>query len=138
MVTAVIDTNVLVSALVGHGKPRRLVLKLIEQHTVVTSTAMLAEFADVLARDKFAEIKASQINSLLAILARKSVFVDVKQPLKLFAEDPDDDIVLTTAYEGKARYVVSGDKHLLGMKEFKGIKVVTVKDMLELLKNLKE
>ena len=99
---------------------------------------MLAECADVLTRDKFVEIKTSQINSLLEILAHKSVFVEIKQPLKVIPEDPDDDIVLTTAREGRARYIVSGDKHLLRMKEFKGIKVLSVKRMLELLKNSKE
>jgi putative PIN family toxin of toxin-antitoxin system len=138
LVTAVIDTNVLVSALVGHGKPRQLVLRLLQDHTVVSSKDMLAELADVLARDKFAEIRNSQINSVLTILARKSVLVDVKQPLNVVAEDPDDNMVLTTAHEGKARYVVSGDEHLLRMKNFRGIEIVTVKRMLELLRNLKD
>ena len=137
MVTAVIDTNVLVSAIVGHGRPRKLVLTLLQEHTVVSSTAMLAELADVLTRDKFAEIKNSQINALLAILARKSVLVAIKQPFQVFEEDPDDNLVLTTAHEEKAHYIVSGDKHLLSLREFKGIKVVTVKRMLELL-NSKE
>jgi putative PIN family toxin of toxin-antitoxin system len=99
---------------------------------------MLAELADVLTRDKFAEIKNSQINSLLTILARKSILVDIKQPLKVAAEDSDDDVVLATAHEGKARYVVSGDKHLLRMKEFRGIEIVSVKRMLEVLKDLKD
>lgn len=138
MVIVVIDTNVLVSALVGHGKPRQLVLRLLQEHTVVSSTDMLAELADVLTRDKFAEIKNSQINSFLAILARKSVLVDIKRRFKVVAEDPDDDIVLATAHQGKARYVVTGDKHLLRTKEFRGIKMVTVKRMLELLKHLKD
>jgi putative PIN family toxin of toxin-antitoxin system len=136
LVTAVIDTNVLISALVGHGKPKRLVLRLLQEHTVVSSRDMLAELADVLTRPKFAEIENSQINSLLTILARKSVLVDIKHPLKVVAEDPEDDVVLATAHEGKARYVVSGDRHLLRLKEFRGIEIVSVKQMLELLNDL--
>jgi putative PIN family toxin of toxin-antitoxin system len=135
LVTVVIDTNVLISALVGHGKPRQLVLELLSEHTVVSSRDMLVELADVLTRAKFAEIEDAQINSLLTILARKTVFVGIERPLKVVAEDPDDDAVLATAREGKARYVVSGDKHLLRMKEFKGIEIVSVKRMLEVLKD---
>jgi putative PIN family toxin of toxin-antitoxin system len=138
LVTVVIDTNVLISALVGHGKPRQLVLRLLQEHTVVSSTGMLAELADVLTRVKFAEIKSSQINYFLTIVARKSVLVEVKQPFKIVAEDPDDDMVLATAHQGKARYVVSGDTHLLRMKEFRGIKMVTVKRMIEVLDRLKD
>jgi hypothetical protein len=133
LVTVVIDTNVLISALVGHGKPRQLVLRLLQDHTVVSSTDMLAELADVLMRDKFAEIKNSHIKAFLTILARKSVLVEVKHSSRVVSEDPDYDIVLATAHEGKARYVVSGDRHLLKIKEFKGIKMVTVKRMIELL-----
>ena len=136
MVTVVVDTNVLVSALVGHGNPRRLVLTLLRDHTIVSSTPLLAELADVLTRDKFAEIKTYQINSFLAILVEKPKLVSIKEPLKIMVEDPDD-LVPATAHEGKARYIVSGDRHLLKMKVFKGIEVVAVKRMLELLKDLK-
>ena len=43
-------------------------------------------------------------------------------------------VVLNTAYSGKAKYIISGDRHLLALKEFKGIKIVTVNEMLKLLK----
>ncbi len=135
MVTVVIDTNILISALVGHGKPRRLVLRLLEEQTVVSSMEMLAELADVLSRRKFTEVKSSQVKSFLSIFASRAVVVTIKHRFKTVEEDPDDDIVLSTAYEGDARYVVSGDKHLLKLKEFRGIKIVTAKDMFELLRS---
>jgi putative PIN family toxin of toxin-antitoxin system len=61
MVRVVIDTNILVSAFIVGGKPRRLVLKLLEEHTVILSRQMLAELADVLTRDKFI-VKTSQVD----------------------------------------------------------------------------
>ena len=134
MVTVVLDTNVLISALVGHGKPRRLVLRLLEEETVV-SMGMLAELAEVLSRGKFTEIKSSQVNSFLSKFARRVVVVTFKRRFKIVEEDPDDDIVLSTAYGGDARYIISGDKHLLKLKEFRGIEIVTVKKMFELLRN---
>ena len=138
MVTVVLDTNVLISALVGHGKPRRLVLRLLEEETVVSSMEMFAELADVLSRGKFTEVKSSQVNSFLSKFARRVVVVTFKRRFKIVEEDPDDDIVLSTAYGGDARYIISGDKHLLKLKKFRGIEIVTVKEMLELLRNTRK
>jgi putative PIN family toxin of toxin-antitoxin system len=138
MVTVVLDTNVLISALVGHGKPRRLVLRLLEGETVVSSMEMMAELADVLSRVKFTDIKSSQVNSFLSKFAKRVVVVTFKRRFKIVEEDPDDDIVLSTAYGGDARYIISGDKHLLKLKEFRGIEIVTVKEMLELLRNTRK
>jgi putative PIN family toxin of toxin-antitoxin system len=138
MVIVVLDTNVLISALVGHGKPRRLVLRLLEEETVVSSMEMLAELADVLSRGKFTEVKSSQVNSFLSKFARGVVLVTFKRRFKIVGEDPDDDIVLSTAYGGDARYIITGDKHLLKLKKFRGIEIVTVKEMLELLRNTRK
>ncbi len=60
MVTVVLDTNVLISALLSHGKPRSLVNKLFEGHVIVTSTQMLAEQEDVLSRAKFRAVRSTQ------------------------------------------------------------------------------
>lgn len=133
MVRVVVDTNVLVSALIGHGKPRRLVLKLLGKHTVILSREMLAELADVLARDRFM-IKDSQFERFLSGLVRKSEIVTISTRFKMISEDPDDDTVLNTAYSGKANYIVTGDRHLLALREFKGIEIVKVTHMLEILR----
>ncbi len=133
MVTVVIDTNVLISALVGHGKPRRLVTELVENHVIVSSRGLLVELLDVLSRERFNEVEKSHVDLLLSILAGKAVLVPDKHRYKIILDDPDDDLVLNAAHLGKADYVVSGDKHLLNLKVFKGIKIVSVKTMLELL-----
>ena len=133
MVRAVVDTNILVSALIKRGKPRKLVLKLLEEHTVILSRQMLAELADVLTRNKFA-IKTSQVDRFLAILVRKSKIVTLSSRFKVISEDPDDDVVLNTAYAGKAEYIVTGDRHLLALKEFKRTKIIKVTQILENLK----
>jgi putative PIN family toxin of toxin-antitoxin system len=137
MVRVVIDTNVLVSALIVGGKPRRLVLKLLEEHTVILSLPILAELADVLARDKFI-VKTSQADRFLASLVRKSKIVTPGSRFKVISEDPDDDVVLNTAYNGKADYIVTGDRHLLSLKEFKMTKIVKVTQLLESLRTAEE
>ncbi|MBI2185144.1 MAG: putative toxin-antitoxin system toxin component, PIN family [Thaumarchaeota archaeon] len=131
MVRAVVDTNALVSALIGRGKPRKLVLELLEKHSVVLSPQMLAELADVLSREKFREIRSSQTDRFTASLVSKSKIVKVRSRFKAVAADPSDDLILNTAYSGKADYIVTGDKHMLALKEFKGIEIVKVAKMLE-------
>ena len=49
--------------------------------------------------------------------------------------DPDDDIFINTALDGRADYVVSGDRDLLNQKEYRGIKIVKVDEMLGILQS---
>jgi len=65
----------------------------------------------------------------LEALHQTATFTKIKSKFKVVKEDPDDDIILRTAYDSKADYVVSGDKHLLSLGEFKGIRIVTVDEM---------
>ena len=74
MVRVVLDTNVLVSAFIDDGKPRKLVLELLDKHTVVLSRQMLAELADVISRDKF-RVTGSQVNQSVSSLVRMSNMV---------------------------------------------------------------
>jgi putative PIN family toxin of toxin-antitoxin system len=129
----VLDTNVLISALVGHGKPRRLVTMVLERHQIVSSRQMLAEFVEVMSREKFAEVGRPQVDRFLSILIRRAILVSVKLTRKVISQDPEDDIVLSTALEGNASHIVSGDKHLLHMKTYRGVKIVTVEEILEIL-----
>lgn len=132
MLRIVIDTNVLVSAIIWQGKPRDLVLKLLEEHTVILSPLMLAEFVDVIARDKFT-VKSSQVNRFLSDLKTKTKMVKDNVMFTVISEDADDDIVLNTAYTGKADYIVTGDKHLLAVRKFKKTQIVNVTEMLEIV-----
>ncbi|HZW54973.1 MAG TPA: putative toxin-antitoxin system toxin component, PIN family [Nitrososphaerales archaeon] len=129
----VVDTNVLISALIRGGKPRRVLFHLFEQHQVVSSPQLLAELADVLSRGKFDDVDESQIETFLSILSSGVILVTPSKSFKVISEDPDDDVVLSTAYQGGATHIVSGDRHLLDLGEFKGIRIVTVKKMFELL-----
>lgn len=133
MVRVVIDTNVLISALVGHGKPKRLVSRVLEEHVLVTSMEMLAELSDVISRGKFSQVKRSQATSFISKLAVEADIVRPKRYVRIIKEDPDDDVVLVTAHEGKAEYIISGDKHLLDLRAYKGTKIMTASEMLEVL-----
>ena len=134
MFHVVVDTNVLVSALIGRGKPRRLVLKLLEEHLIVLSRQMLVELADVLSREKFSDVRSSQVDKFLSGLVKKCKVVNVVPSFEVFKEDPDDDVVLNMAFSGKAEYMITGDKHLLALKEFKGVRIVKVTQMFDVIR----
>ena len=59
--------------------------------------------------------------------------VSIRSKFKVVKNDPDDDIIVNTAYDGNADYIVSGDDDLLKLKSFKGIRIVTVNEILTIL-----
>ena len=135
MIVVVFDLNVLVSSLIVKGKPHDLWHKAKNnEFTLEISSEMFSEFVNVVSRKKFEKyVTDIDVKLFLADLSRIGKFVQVKSKFKVISEDPDDDIILRTAYDGKADYIVSGDRHLLALKEFKGIKILTVDEMLKLL-----
>jgi len=128
----VLDTNVLVSALIDAGKPRKLVLLLLDKHTVILSRQILAELADVVSRDKFS-VTSSQVDRFVSNLVRLSKIVSDNTRFKVLLDDPDDDIVINAAHTGRADFIVTGDRHLLALDHFKKTKIVNVKQMQDIL-----
>ncbi len=130
----VLDTNVLVSAMIKAGKPRDLFNKLIKHKQLVLSKVILEEFLDVIEDPKVAKYTNEQyVTIFLNTLGNAERIIEIKSRFKAVKEDPDDDVIVRTAYDGKADYIVSGDRHLLALKEFKGIKILTIDEMLSVL-----
>ena len=133
MLRVVLDTNVLVSALISDGKPRELFRKGIEnQFLIVTSDPMLKELSHVLGRPKF-KTNPDEIHRITLALLNSAEVVNVKTKLRVVKEDSKDDIVIETAYDGHADFIVTGDGHLLELESFKGIKIITVEKALKFL-----
>ena len=133
MLRVVLDTNVLVSAMISNGKPRELLRKGIDnQFSIVTSDLILKELATVLRRPKF-KTSENEIHRIILAMIQSSEVTKVKSKFKAVKEDPKDDMVVNTAYDGHADIIVTGDKHLLKMENFRGIKIITIKNMFELL-----
>jgi putative PIN family toxin of toxin-antitoxin system len=134
MPRAVFDTNVLVSGMIFAERSKPLIDEVLEgKITLILSMQMIQEFSRVIARDKF-KLSGNQQNTLANFILRIGNVTKIKSRFRVVREDPSDDTILRTAYDGKADYIVSGDEHLLALKEFRGIKIVTVSEMLELLK----
>jgi len=131
----VFDVNILVSALITEGKPKKLWLKAVEgEFELVLSKGIVDDFVQVMGRSKFDRyVDESDMLDFVQALSAIAKFVRTKSRYRIVKEDPDDDVVLAAAYDGGADYVVSGDQHLLNMKEFKGIHIVTADKMIQIL-----
>jgi putative PIN family toxin of toxin-antitoxin system len=127
----VLDTNIFISAVLFSGRTSQLV-KLWQEGRILVlmSPEVLKEYVKVLAYPKFKlakqEIKSVIEQELLPFVEP----VRVSKATRVIAEDPSDDKFLALAIEGKANLVLSGDKHLLGLNEYGGIKIVTAEDFL--------
>lgn len=134
MVKAVFDTNVLVSSLIRSGKPRHLWNKVIKGEVkLIISREILTEFNDVARRPKLRRyVSLKRLRRFNQILIRRTKIIEVRTHLPQITDDLDDNMIVETALDGGADYIVSGDKHLLMLKEFKGIKIVNVEEMLEI------
>jgi len=137
MFRAVLDTNVLVSAVISDGKSRELLTRGISnQFSIVISDLIIKELVSVLKRPKF-KTSEYEINRIVRALITSAEIVIVKSKFEAVKQDPKDNIIVETAYDGNADIIVSGDRHLLELKTFKGIKIMTIEKMLESLKESK-
>ena len=133
MPRVVIDTNVLISSIFWkNGNPHKITLLAIEQKIQnFTSQDMIDELVKVLMVDfkQPDEYVERQINLLLAY----SEIAEPKIKVKAVHEDHKDDMILECALGADAEFVITGDNHLLKLKNFKGIKILTPKEFLDLI-----
>ena len=126
----VLDTNVIVSALVFGGVPRQI-LELAEtgEFEVFYSTAIQAEVRRVLL-GTFGWSQ-SHLDEVWPILWSIGQPVVPRRKVKAVIADPDDDRILECALAAKADYVVSGDRHLLRLGSYLSIAIKSPRDFLE-------
>lgn len=126
----VLDTNVIVAALVAKGLCHEVVVRALGAGTVVTSPALLDELERTL-RAKFTLGPAA-----MAFLEQLRLRVHLVVPAPLAASvsrDADDDVVLATAVAAHATAIVTGDLDLLVLQSYRGVDIVTPRDFLSRL-----
>lgn len=133
MTKVVPDANVIISSIFWRGKPYQLMRKGIEgKCTFVISAPIIDEVISKL-HSKF-NLPEDKVEMLVDILLAFSTLVEPKVRLNVVKADASDNKIIECAVEGKAEYVVSGDAHLLEMREYEGIKIMTPSRILEILK----
>jgi putative PIN family toxin of toxin-antitoxin system len=129
-VRIVLDTNVVLSALLWRGTPYRLLATIGQRSSIqlYSSTALLEELADVLTRPSATKRLALIGRSAREVLADYVEAIELVEPTsvpRVVVGDVDDDQVIAAAVAARADLIVSGDrKHLLHLGSHQGIDIV--------------
>lgn len=138
MIRAVLDTNVLVSALISReGSPAVILARWqAEVFDIAVSAVTLQELDRVLHYDtlrKSYPLPEAMVQHFLHLFRAQTLEVVPLATLYVIERDPTDNRYLECAIAGDAQYIVSGDKHLLELKEYRSIQIVTPTEFVMLL-----
>jgi uncharacterized protein len=136
-VRAVIDTNILVRALINRAGTVRPLLMALDAglYTIILSSALLTELTRVLRRPRMRArygISEDDIGDLLQLLVRRGEIVTPVRTIRV-CRDPRDDMFLEAAVAGDANVIVSGDEDLLVLHPFESIPIVGPAAFLSML-----
>lgn len=134
-----LDTNVLVSAFIskqGHSAKLVDIMLTFPEIRLVLSEPILLEFKDVMlrreVRDRF-HYSAKEIESFVKELRRVARMINVRSEFDVVNEDPKDNIVINTAFDGGSDFIASGDSHLQRTKKFRGIRIASPKQLIGII-----
>jgi len=137
MINAVYDTNILISSFIGKGPPHQVFDAVLKGKVkLILSPEIIEEFNDVIPRKKFG-FTEKQIKKAKSIVLRVSIIIEPEEKVNIIKADPDDNKFLECAKAAKVKYIVSGNKHLLKLKKWEKIKIVTANEFMKILKKKK-
>ena len=128
----VIDTNVMVSAYLGRGLETIIIAWTAGKFSLIVSNQVVSEYLEVLRRPRF-KIAHDELDNFTALILSKAEFVLPEESIPAVEANPSDNKFIEAAVARQADYIVSGDKHLLDLKEYKGISIITPSAFLEQL-----
>jgi putative PIN family toxin of toxin-antitoxin system len=129
----VLDTNIFISALLG-GILGVIVDKWkAGKFTLIITDAIAREYLDVINRSKF-NFSEDEIIATTHYLLQSAEFITPQEEITVIVIDPTDNKFLEAAVTGKVNFIVSGDSHLLELKVYQGIAIVTAREFIVQLK----
>lgn len=131
MIRAVIDTNVLVSAMISSAGNEALLLMAVNAGLVAPcfSQEILGEYSDVLLRPRFG-FPADEVGALLDLMRSRGIFVK-PAPMAGLSPDPEDDKFIACALEGKPDFLVTGNKRHFPQHKNMTFQMVNAAELLE-------
>lgn len=133
----VIDSNIWISGIFWNGKPKDL-LKILEKDILscYICKEMIDEISEVIKRDFFKNriifLGLTRENIIKQIIELNKI-IEINGNLNVIEDDPDDNIILETAIKSKSEFLISGDNHLLKLKNYNNVKILSCKDFIDML-----
>ena len=132
---AVLDTNVVMSAIFFGGAPLKIVRAAFSKTIELVATrAVLAEYREVAER-LHEQYPGINYRRTLAIIESKLIMVRPASLSVPICRDPDDDAIIACAIGGKAKIICSGDNDLLSINHTHGLEIMTPSDFWEVISN---
>jgi uncharacterized protein len=140
MIKAVFDTSILVSAFLKHSGVNAKVLRQakdrlqlhLSEDTLEETNRVLLTYERIRKKYTYSDTEAREYLEALRIIAERVIRVVPR--IKVIKNDPQDDPVLACGLKSEADYIVSKDNHLVELKEYGGIKIVSSLEFLEIIK----
>jgi len=140
LIKVVLDTNIFVSGILNSKGAPGQVLKAWHENKFVltTSKPIIKEIKQVLNSAKIQEflikhnVVKEDLNDFFSTLSFNALVVKPSFKLDIIKEDPADNKFLECALMVKAEYIVSGDKHLLKLKMYENIKIISAYELINL------
>ena len=133
MLNVVLDTNIYISSIFWKGNPHKIVeLAIDKKIRVFISVEILQELEKVLRRD-FQE-PDEIIHRQISLIFEYADVIKTNIKLDVVTADPEDNKIIECAVSCSADYIVTGDKHLLDLVEYKGVKIVSPRRFIEIRK----
>lgn len=134
-IPVVLDTNVILSAILFGGKPRQILeMALRGKLQMHLSEPLIEEISAVLHRPKF-HCTPEAIQFILSELIGIAKWVEPTQQISIIDDDTDDNRVLECADEAKVQFLITGDSHLLNIKKYGRCRIVTPDQFLNMLQH---
>lgn len=129
----VLDTNIFISGIFWTGNSNKIIQIWKEgKFSLITSSELLTEFIETLKNFKI-QLPENIIKGWIELIVRNSSIVEPVDKLNIVKGDPKDNMFLEAAIEGEANYIITQDNHLIRLKSFKNVKILTPEEFLQIL-----
>ena len=132
---AVFDTNILISAYLWPGTPREA-LEIVRGAScaLVSAWPAVEEFVRVLGYQKFG-LTAEEIEPFIGDLLSLVTLVQPRKDIHVVTRDPADNLFIAIALEGDCSVIVSGDHHLLDLRQYQGVRIMSAAEFVRAMRS---
>jgi putative PIN family toxin of toxin-antitoxin system len=127
----VFDTNIFISAFVIPGcLAEKAILRIVEEEDSLLISKDITDEVLLVLSSKFGRDREG-LSHVAVALSELAELVKPARRIKIFKDEPDNRILECAMY-GEADFLVTGDKEILQLREYKGVKIISLKEYLEL------